>query len=60
MSESSTLQLNNRDNRDNNIRFYAKGHKYEILTDIKSKYTNINFIEVPDKNTLDKINFNVN
>ena len=41
MSESSTLQLNNRDNRDNNIRFYAKGHKYEILTDIKSKYTSV-------------------
>jgi len=41
MSESSTLQLNNRDIRDNNIRFYAKGHKYEILTDIKSKYTSV-------------------
>ena len=41
MSEPTTLQLNNRDNRDNNIRFYAKGHKYEILTDIKSKYTSV-------------------
>jgi len=27
--------------RDANIRFYARGHKYEILTDTKSKYTSV-------------------
>ena len=38
---SLTLQINNRDIRDNHIRFYAKGHKYEILTDLRSKYTSV-------------------
>ena len=37
----SVLQVNNREIRDNHIRFYAKGHKYEILTDLKSKYTSV-------------------
>ncbi len=37
----SVLQLNNREIRDNHIRFYAKGHKYEILTDLRSKYTSV-------------------
>lgn len=36
------------------------GGTLKYKNDIKSKYTNINFIEVPDKKTLDKINFNVN
>jgi hypothetical protein len=36
------------------------GGTLKYKNDIKSKYTNINFIEVPDKNTLNKINFDVN
>jgi len=39
--ENYTLQLNNREIRDNYIRFYAKGHKYEILSDLRSKYTSV-------------------
>jgi hypothetical protein len=31
----------NKHTRDNNIRFYAKGHKYEITTDTTSKYTSV-------------------
>jgi ATP-dependent exoDNAse (exonuclease V) beta subunit len=31
----------NKHNRDKNIRFYQRGHKYEILTDMKSKYTSV-------------------
>jgi CRISPR/Cas system-associated exonuclease Cas4 (RecB family) len=27
--------------RDKNIRFYARGHKYEIITDMGSKYTSV-------------------
>jgi len=38
---SSSLQLINREIRDNHIRFYAHGHKYEILTDLRSKYTSV-------------------
>ena len=35
------LQTANADARDQNIRFYARGHKYEIVTDIRSKYTSV-------------------
>lgn len=35
------LQNNYADPRDRNIKFYARGHKYEILTDIKSRYTSV-------------------
>jgi hypothetical protein len=35
------LQIANADARDQNIRFYARGHKYEIVTDIRSKYTSV-------------------
>ena len=37
----TTLQLANRDTRDNHIRFYANGHKYEIITDLRSRYTSV-------------------
>jgi hypothetical protein len=39
--ENYTLQFNNREIRDNHIRFYSKGHKYEILSDLRSKYTSV-------------------
>lgn len=35
------LSKNNNHIRDNYIKFYAYGHKYEILTDPKSKYTSV-------------------
>jgi len=38
---SLTLQINNREIRDNHIRFYAHGHKYEIITDLRSRYTSV-------------------
>ena len=38
---SLTLQINNREIRDNHIRFYAHGHKYEIISDLRSKYTSV-------------------
>lgn len=38
---SLTLQINNRETRDNHIRFYAHGHKYEIITDLRSRYTSV-------------------
>ena len=42
MSTNNTaLQIANADARDQNIRFYARGHKYEIVTDIRSKYTSV-------------------
>jgi hypothetical protein len=41
MLTNTTLQLANRDTRDNHIRFYERGHKYEIITDIKSRYTSV-------------------
>lgn len=41
MSAPNTLQINNREIRDNHIRFFSKGHKYEILTDLRSKYTSV-------------------
>jgi len=41
MSGPTTLQLANRETRDNHIRFYARGHKYEILSDLKSKYQSV-------------------
>lgn len=41
MSNKTALQATNADKRDQNIRFYARGHKYEILTDPKSKYTSV-------------------
>ena len=37
----NTLQLANRETRDNHIRFYANGHKYEIVTDLRSRYTSV-------------------
>ena len=41
MSAPTTLQLANREIRDNHIRFYAHGHKYEIVTDLRSRYTSV-------------------
>lgn len=41
MSNKTALQATNADKRDQNIRFYARGHKYEILTDLRSKYTSV-------------------
>ena len=41
--ENYTLQLNNREIRDNNIRFYAKGHKYEIL--VSTIYFNTEYFQ---------------
>jgi hypothetical protein len=41
MSGPTTLQIANRETRDNHIRFYERGHKYEILTDLRSKYTSV-------------------
>jgi len=41
MSNKTALQATNADKRDQNIRFYARGHKYEILTDVRSKYTSV-------------------
>ena len=38
---SLTLQINNREIRDNHIRFYAHGHKYEIISDLRSRYTSV-------------------
>jgi hypothetical protein len=35
------LSKKNKHNRDINIKFYERGHKYEILTDMKSKYTSV-------------------
>ena len=35
------LQTNNTDPRDKNIKFYDRGHKYEILTDMRSRYTSV-------------------
>ena len=36
------------------------GGTLKYKKDIKAKYTNINFIEVPDKQTLESIKFNAN
>ena len=38
---NDTLKLRNSHPRDSNIRFFEKGHKYEITTDPKSKYTSV-------------------
>jgi hypothetical protein len=38
---TNTLALINIHERDNNIKFYENGHKYEILTDKESKYTSV-------------------
>lgn len=35
------LQSRNKNERDDLIKFYAKGHKYEIITDPKTKYTSV-------------------
>jgi hypothetical protein len=35
------LQNRNKNERDDLIKFYAKGHKYEIITDPKTKYTSV-------------------
>lgn len=37
----STLKNKNAHNRDKLIKFYARGHKYEITSDPKSKYTSV-------------------
>ena len=37
----NTLAELNPDSRDDNIKFYENGHKYEILTDMKNKYTSV-------------------
>jgi len=39
--ECVALATINAANRDQNIRFYEYGHKYEILTDKKTKYTSV-------------------
>ena len=41
MNINPVLENRNRCERDKNIKFYARGHKYEILTDLKSKYTSV-------------------
>jgi ATP-dependent exoDNAse (exonuclease V) beta subunit len=38
---NSVLQITNTHSRDNLIKFYKMGHKYEILCDPKSKYTSV-------------------
>jgi len=38
---SPVLKKNNACIRDNLIKFYARGHKYEILSDLKTKYTSV-------------------
>ena len=35
------LQSRHKNERDDLIKFYAKGHKYEIITDPKTKYTSV-------------------
>jgi ATP-dependent exoDNAse (exonuclease V) beta subunit len=35
------LSTINKHSRDKNIRFYQRGHKYEILTDMRSKYMSV-------------------
>ena len=35
------LKSRNKNERDDLIKFYAKGHKYEIITDPKTKYTSV-------------------
>ena len=35
------LQSRNKNERDDLIKFYAKGHKYEIITDPKTNYTSV-------------------
>jgi hypothetical protein len=39
--ENQILSSINKHNRDKNIKFYQRGHKYEILTDMKKKYTSV-------------------
>jgi ATP-dependent exoDNAse (exonuclease V) beta subunit len=41
MSLNQILQTRNSHPRDFNIKFYNRGHKYEILCDKKSKYTSV-------------------
>ena len=41
MNVNPVLENKNRCERDTKIKFYARGHKYEILTDLKSKYTSV-------------------
>lgn len=35
------LSKNNKHERDDNIKFYENGHKYEIMTDLDTKYTSV-------------------
>jgi hypothetical protein len=37
----STLALRNNHERDAQIKFYSRGHKYEILSDLRSKYMSV-------------------
>ena len=39
--KNDTLEKHHANEKDNNIRFYEKGHKYEVLTDKKVKYTSV-------------------
>ena len=41
MNIHPVLENKNRCERDTKIKFYERGHKYEILTDLKSKYTSV-------------------
>ena len=41
MSASQVLQNKNAHERDAQIKFYSRGHKYEIKSDPKSKYTSV-------------------
>jgi ATP-dependent exoDNAse (exonuclease V) beta subunit len=39
--KNDILEKHHANEKDNNIKFYEKGHKYEVLTDKKSKYTSV-------------------
>ena len=41
MASNNTLESRNADKRDSLLKFYERGHKYEIKTDKKSKYTSV-------------------
>jgi ATP-dependent exoDNAse (exonuclease V) beta subunit len=40
-NKNDILEKHNSNEKDKNIRFYEKGHKYEVLTDKKAKYTSV-------------------
>jgi hypothetical protein len=39
--KNDVLEQHYANEKDNNIKFYEKGHKYEVLTDKKTKYTSV-------------------